>query len=199
MIQSLQLYFNAFKHYSDEGQRKISYLELMGISWALHLIYAFYSVFALYLGVKSYDYFSNSQDFTHLILDSFSFKMQKLSLLSTLFGVIIYPLVFHFGYKFWKGLLGFYARLFEARIPARDEVEHDILSSFFSSNLFLLMPIIGNLLSNIASAFFLFQGLRHKYEFSILQASLVLLTPLFLIFLFTVFTASYFVFLFTLL
>ena len=80
-----------------------------------------------------------------------------------------------------------------------EEKADDILTTAFTSNLFLIFPIFGNILSNIALTYFIFQGLKKKYDFSSLQASLVLMTPLFIFFLFAMFTASYFVFLFTLL
>jgi hypothetical protein len=202
MIESLHLYFNVFRNYSDvndQSERKLSYLELMGISWSLHLLYAFYSVFALYLGVKSYTYFSGSKDFAHLALESFSFKFQKITLLTTLFGVIFYPFLFQFAYKFWKGAFKFYANIFDYEDQLLEEKADEILNTAFSANLFLILPIIGNILSNIALAFFLFQGMKRKYEFTSLQASLVIITPLFLLFLFSIFSASYFLFLFTLL
>ncbi len=200
MIESFQQYFNAFKHSSDEfSERKISYPELLGISWALHIVYAFYSVFALYLGVKSYAYFSDSEDFSHLILDSFSFQFQKLNVISVLFGVVFYPFLFQLGFKFWSGTFKFYAQIFDYEDAQLSEKSDEILTSAFSANLFLIMPIVGNVLSNIAFIYFIFKGLRHKFDFSSLQASLILITPLFLLFLFAIFSASYFVFLFTLL
>lgn len=199
MIESLTLYFNAFKNFADENQeRKVSYMELLGISWGLHMVYAFYSIFALYLGVKSYTYLSSSKDFTHMMLESFSFKYQKLTLLSTLFAVIFYPFLFQFAYKFWKGCFKFYANIFDYKDELLEEKADDILSTAFASNLFLVIPIIGNIFSNIALCYFLFQGLKRKYEFTSLQATLVLITPLFLLFLFVMFSASYFIFLLTL-
>lgn len=200
MIESLHLYFNAFKNYAHQNdERKLSYLELMGISWSFHILYAFYSVFALYLGVKSYTYFSSSKNFAHLALESFSFKFQKISLLTTLFGVIFYPFLFQFAYKFWKGTFKFYANIFDYEDEHLEEKADEILNTAFSANLFLILPIIGNVLSNIALAFLLFQGLKRKYEFTSLQATLVLITPFFLFFLFSIFSASYFLFLITLL
>lgn len=199
MIESLQLYFNTFRNFRESDDRKLSYLELMGISWSLHLLYAFYSVFALYLGVKSYSYFSGSKDFTHLVLESFSFKFQKISLLTTLFGVVFYPFLFQFAYKFWKGAFKFYANIFDYEDEMLEEKAEEILNTAFSANLFLIFPIIGNILSNIGLAYFLFQGLKKKYDFTSLQAGLVLITPLFIAFLCTIFSASYFLFLITLL
>ena len=200
MTESIRLYFRAFLNSpAEEGEARLSFFELLGISWALHLIYAFYSVLALYLGVVSYEYFSNSRDFSHLVYDALSFQFQKISLLSSLFGAILYPFIFHFGYKFWKAIFKFYAQLFDSEIDNIEEKSEDILSIAFSSNLFLILPIVGNVLSNLAHGFFIFRGLRQKYEFTSLQAFLVLMTPLFCLFLVAVFSASYFLFLLTLL
>jgi hypothetical protein len=201
-MESFALYFEAFKHFpkNEDGEHgQLSYIELMGISWALHMVYVFYSIFALYIGVKSYEYMSQSKDFAHMILNSFNFTYQKFGLLTTLFAVVFYPFIFQFAYKFWKGCFKFYANVFEYEDEHFDEKADSILSSAFASNLFLVLPIIGNFLSNIALCYYLFSGLKKKYEFTSLQASLVLMTPLFICFLFAVFSASYFVFLFTLL
>lgn len=200
MVETLTMFFNAFRHFPSENQeRKISFLELLGVSWALHLIAAFYTVFALYLGVKSYDYLSSSQDFTHFVLDSFNFTLQKWSMLTALFGAVFYPFIFQFAYKFWKGCFKFYGNIFECEDEKFEEKCDDILSTAFSSNLFLILPIVGNVLSNIAMPYFIFTGLKRKLDFTSIQAGLVVITPLFLLFLSAIFSATYFVFLFTLL
>lgn len=199
MVETLTLYFNAFRHFPrEDGERKISFLELLGISWALHMVYAFYSVFALFLGVKSYDYLSSSKDFSHMVLTSFNFTFQKWSLLTTLFSVVFYPFIFQFAYRFWKGCFKFYANIFDYEDEMFDEKCDDILSTSFASNLFLILPIAGNVLSNISMTYFLFTGLKRKFEFTSLQATLVVITPLFILFLLAIFSASYFVFLLTL-
>lgn len=200
MLETFSLYFNSFRHFpAENGERKISFMELLGISWALHLLYAFYSVFALYLGVKSYDYLSSSKDFSHMVFQSMTFTFQKVSLLTTLFGVVFYPFIFQFAYKFWKGSFKFYANIFDYEDELFEEKSDDILSTAFASNLLLILPIAGNVLSNIAIVYFIFTGLKRKFEFTSLQATLVVITPLFILFLLAIFSASYFVFLLTLL
>lgn len=192
MIESLQLYFDAFKNpASSTGERKISYLELMGISWSLHLLYGFYSVFSLYLGIQSYNYFSHSKNLTGIVIQLLNFKVQQISLFTTLFSVVLYPFLFQFGYRFWNAIFKFYGNLFEVNDDCMDEKNEEILSSAFSSNIFLILPIVGNILSNIALFFLIFKGLKNKYEFTSLQAALVLLTPLFLLFICSILTASY--------
>jgi hypothetical protein len=202
MVETFSLYFNAFRHFpAEDGERKISFMELLGVSWALHMLYAFYSVFALYLGVKSYDYLSSSKDFSHMVFQSMTFTFQKVSLLTTLFAVVFYPFVFQFAYKFWKGSFKFYANIFDYDDVDSDlfeEKSDDILSTAFASNFLLLLPIAGSVLSNIAIVYFLFTGLKRKLEFTSLQATLVVITPLFILFLLAIFSASYFVFLLTL-
>ena len=115
MIDSLSLYFQTFLHptkKSVDGER-IDYFQVMGISWCLHIIYAFYSVFALYLGIMSYEYLSSSQSFSHMMFASVNVTFQKIGLMMTLFQVIFYPFIFQFGFKFWAYVLRFYAQIFE--------------------------------------------------------------------------------------
>ena len=77
MAESLLLYFKTLVRPGDQepSERNISYIEVLGISWALHFIYTFYSILALFIGVRSYEYFAGSKDFTHLMLNSFSFSL----------------------------------------------------------------------------------------------------------------------------
>lgn len=201
MIHSLNLYFQTFlkpTKRSVDGER-ITYFEVMGISWSLHMIYAFYSIFAIYLGVISYEYLSNSKDFTHLLFESVNVTFQKISLMMTLFEVIFYPFIFQFGFKFWAYVLRFYAQIFEYDGERELDIEiEELLNSIFTANIFLIIPIFGNVLSILTQAYYLFIGLRAKLGFTRVQAFLVLLTPLFLMFLTTILVASYFTFLISL-
>ena len=197
MIQSLSLFFQTFlrpTHRSVEGER-LTYFEVMGISWSLHLIYAFYSVFALYLGVVSYEYLSKSENFTHLLFESMAVTSQKVSLMMTLVQVIFYPFIFQFAFKFWSYLLRFYAEIFHYQGERELEVEiEELLNSIFTANIFLIIPIFGSVLSTLAQGYYLFIGLCSKLGFTRTQAFLVLLTPLFLMFVLTILVASYFLF-----
>lgn len=202
MIETLSHYFHTFltpTKKSEDGER-IGYFEVMGISWSLHIIYAFYSIFALYLGVVSYDYATSSQSFTHLISESVSVTFQKFTLMMTLFEVIFYPFIFQFGFKFWAYILRFYSQIFEYKGERPLDVEiEELLNSIYTANLFLIIPIFGNILSILTQGYFLFIGLRAKLSFTATQALLVLMTPLFLMFLLSILVASYFTLLLSLL
>lgn len=201
MMNSLSLYFSTFLRptlrTSVDGE-KLGYFEVMGISWSLHLIYAFYSVFALYLGVVSYEYLSSSENFTHLLFQSMTVSYQKFNLMSTLFSVIFYPFIFQFAFKFWAYLLRFYAEIFHYEGERDLDVEiEDLLNTVYTANLFLVIPIFGGILSTLTQGYYLFIGLRKKLQFTTTQAFLVLITPLFILFLLTILIASYFMFLFS--
>lgn len=197
----LSLYLTTFLRPTERPQdeEKLGYFEVMGISWALHIIYAFYSVFALYLGILSYEYLSKSQDFTHLLFQSVTVSFQKFSLFSTLFGVIFYPFIFQFAFKFWAYILKFYTEVFDYDGDClEEEIEH-MLNTVFTANIFLIIPIFGSILSTLAQAYYLFIGLKKRLEFTTTQAFLVLITPLFTLFLISILIASYFIFLFSML
>lgn len=201
MMHSLNLYFQTFlkpTQRSVDGER-ISYFEVMGITWSLHLIYAFYSVFALYLGVISYEYLSGSDQFTHMVFQSVAVTWQKITLMMTLLQVIFYPFVFQFGFKFWAYMLRFFAQIFDYEGDRELDVEiEELLNSIYTANIFLIIPIFGSVLSNLTQVYYLFIGLRSKLGFTRAQAILVLMTPLFLMFFLTILVVSYLLFLISL-
>jgi hypothetical protein len=201
-MHSLNLYFQTFMkptQRSVDGER-ISYFEVMGITWSLHLLYAFYSVFALYLGVASYEYLSHSESFTHIMFQSMAMTGQKIALMMTLLQVIFYPFVFQFGFKFWAYILRFYAQIFEFEGDRELDIEiEELLNSIYTANIFLIIPIFGNVLSTLTQMYYLFIGIRSKLGFTRAQAVLVLMTPLFLMFFLTILVVSYLVFLISLL
>lgn len=195
MIQSLSLFFQTFLSPTrrfDQAAR-ISYFEVLGISWALHIVYAFYSLLALYLGIISYEYLSSSESYTHLLFESVSITAQKFSLMMTLVQVIFYPFIFQFSFKFGAYLLKFFAQIFDYDDEHElDLAVEDLLNSIFTANIFLIIPIFGSVLSTVTQVYYLFMGLRARLKFTKVQAILVLMTPLFLMFLMTMLIASYF-------
>ena len=186
---------NPFSPKSEE--ERLDYFEVMGISWAFHFIYAFYSIFAVYIGIKTYQYMSETDNIAKVLYSNFNLSLQKFSIIMGISEAIFYPVVFHFSYKFWLFILNFYGQVFNVETNVEEE-SVDILNAIYASNVFLILPIGGKLLSLLAQGFYLFKGLMAKLGFSNLQAFLVLLTPLFIMFLFTILIVSYFIFLISL-
>lgn len=186
---------NPFENKTDET--RLSYFEMLGLSWLFHLIYAFYSILAVFIGVKTYQYAASTDNISKMIYSNFNLSLQKFSIIIGLSEAIIYPLVFIFSYKFWLFLLNFYGQIFNVNAE-QEEQTVDILNAIYSSNVFLILPIGGKVLSFFAQGFYLYRGLMKKMGFSNLQAFLVLLTPLFISFLFFVLMVSYFIFIISL-
>ncbi len=186
---------NPFENKTSET--RLSYFEMMGLCWLFHLIYAFYSILAVFIGVKTYQYAAETDNISKMIYSNFNLSLQKFSIILGLSEAIIYPLVFIFSYKFWMFLLNFYAQIFNMESETDDQAV-DILNAIYSSNVFLVLPVGGKVLSFFAQGFYLYRGLMKKMGFSNLQAFLVLLTPLFLSFLFFVLIVSYFFFIISL-
>jgi hypothetical protein len=189
------LIINPFKDRNSDEE--IDYFQLMGISWALHFIYAFYSVMAVLIGVKTYEMATANQTISQMVYGQFNLTLQKFALISGISEAIFYPIVFHFSYKFWIYLLNFYAEIFNTEDRSEKNSEA-VLNAIYASNIFLIFPIFGKLLSFLAQFFYLYRGLLKKLHFNNMQAILVLLTPVFLIFLFAILVVSYFVFLISL-
>ena len=186
---------NPFKE--REANEKLDYFELMGLSWLFHFVYAFYSVLTVYLGLLTYDYVSTNTTITKMVYSSFNLALQKYTLIIGISEAILYPVVFHFSYRFWVFLLQFYSQIFNLENDFEENSEC-ILTAIYASNVYLVIPVLGKLISFIAQGFLLYKGLLRKLDFSNLQAVLVLLTPFFLIFLFTMLVIAYFIFLFSL-
>jgi len=203
MTKTLSTFFTTLLHPTwklREAERS-SFVEVLGFSWSFHMLYALYSIGAIYLGILSYEYLSNSENFAHLLLQTLNVKFQKFTLFSTLFKVIFYPFIFQFLHKFWTFLIKFYASIFdyvEDDEHDEDELIDDVVTTSFTSNFFLVIPVFGGLISNLVQIYYLFAGLKSKLSFTNTQAFLVLLTPLFILFLLMILIASYFVFLISL-
>ncbi len=203
MINTLTVFFSTFIHPTrkkSEGERS-QFLEVLGVSWSLHLLNALYSVAAIYLGILSYEYLSTSKDFTHMLFQTLNVKFQKFSMMSLLFQVIFYPFIFQFAHKFWIFLIKFYASIFDYHADTEhneDDLIDDVVTTSFTTNLLLVIPIFGSVLSTLAQGLYLFTGLKTKLSFTNTQAFLVLITPLFILFLVGILIASYFVFLISL-
>jgi len=132
-----------------------------------------------------------------LVLNSFNFTFQKINIFIQLAVVILYPLTFHLTYKIWVFLLKFYAEIFDSKEdPTKNTYE--ILNAMFTSNIFLILPIAGGVFSFFAQVYILYTGIIKKLKFTKTQAFLVLLTPIFIIFILGILVVSYLVFLFSL-
>jgi hypothetical protein len=182
---------------SRESDKRLDYNEVMLISWGMHFIYAFYAIFSIYLGNIVFTKFYEGNNLSNIILQDFNISTQKIAIVAIITEAIFYPFIFHFTFKFWQSLIKFYSEIFNIQNSDVNESE-ELIKSIYACNAFLIFPVFGKLLSFLSQIFIIFRGLLIKCSYSRLQATTVLLTPLFLLFLVAILIVSYFVFLLSL-
>lgn len=171
------------------------YFQMLYLSWIFYIVYAAYSLLVLYLGIKAYSGQSDVNDFVNFAFDRVSFQWQKIGLVTLLVNVIFFPIYFYVYLKVWRGLLNFFVKIFGRTDVNENQIEQVILSSQ-SSHLFYIIPIFGQGIKHFTSIYYLYLGMRRNMQFSNLQSFLVLVTPLFLVLIFTFFLLAYWIFVF---
>ncbi len=197
MINAFSQYVDTFMHPIAErtDETRVSFYELLGISWIMQMIYGFYSLMAIYIGSRAYQYVNSEISLEDMFAQDLSFTFQKYNIFSILFQLIIYPFLFQFGFKFWSYFLNFFGELYGAnQTETYKQKVDDLVTSIFSTNLLLVLPVIGNFLSMLVSAYYLFIGATKKLGFSKLQALILLITPIILISLMTTLVIAYYTF-----
>ncbi len=179
----------------DEG---LSFIEIMSVSWMLMMVRTIYSVFSIYLGLITYNYMSDETGLSNILLPQFTFSAQKILLFVVLLEAVFYPAMLWFYTKFWGVLIRFFANLFEFEGDA-EKVTGQIVNYSLVSNMFLMIPVFGELGKHFSSIIYLFAGLRKNMQLTSLQAVIVIASPMFLLLLFFFLILIYMVMIFSIL
>ncbi|MCF8060444.1 MAG: hypothetical protein K9K67_14170 [Bacteriovoracaceae bacterium] len=167
------------KHISDEVG--VSFEQSLIVSWMFVIFNAIYSLIGIFMGVHLFESFSVSNTFISYSQSLIGFT----SIFFLILKVVFFPLFFWFYGKFWVNLIKIFSGLFEKEGDA-EVIGLEIVSQAFTSHTLLVIPIVGLLLHRVINLVYLFGGLRKNLDFSVMQATLVLLCPIFLV-LFSVF------------
>lgn len=199
MISLFAHYFDYLRHPFLKRKREdqLGEVETLMCSWGMHFFSSFYGIFAIYLGLLTYEHLQDETKISAFLLKDFNLSLQKVSIFILITEAVLYPFIFHFTYRFWQSLLKFYGQLFNIAEDIEED-SNELIKSLYAANIFLVFPIFGKLMSFMAQFFILFKGLTVKVHFSKTQATAVLLTPFFLLFLVAILIVSYFIFLLSL-
>ena len=96
--------------------------------------------------------------------------------------MVLFPLGAFVFVKFWGLLLRFFIRLYELPVKDEERAVDEVVAGSLTSHMFLVVPIFGEIAKHISSMVFLFAGLRSNLGMSVLQALMVVISPLFIIF-----------------
>jgi len=195
---------NANLRIANDGEESVidngsmSFIEIMSVSWMLMMVRTIYSVISIYLGLITYNYMSEESGFSNLLLPQFTFSTQKILLFFVLLEAVFYPVVLWLYTKFWGVLIKFFANLFEFEGDTQ-KVSDEIVNYSLVSNMFLMIPIFGELGKHFSSIIYLFAGLRKNMQLTSLQSVIVIASPMFLLLLLMFLIIIYMVMIFSIL
>lgn len=184
------IFFNPFRIHElyRTGEKKpLSFIEVMGVSWVFKILRTFYFFLGLHLMLWIVSQNSNSEALKK-VADG------KMSLYWILVGVIFYPLILWLLAKFWIVLIRFFCVLYDREDSSSQTMNqrvHDVCHSALTSQAFLAVPVFGEVLVPFTFLLFLFAGMRSGLRFTVLQALLVIIAPIFLFFLMITLTFAY--------
>jgi len=183
---------------SIEEARGLSFVEVLSVSWILAIINGIYSIGFIYFGYMTSDALSDTESLSFLISSTFSFETQKVLVSWSILQVVLFPVTLWFYTKVWVVIIKFFGNLFEFDGDV-EQVTFQIVNHSIVTNLFLIVPIFGEMVRHFSSIVYLFAGLRKNMGLSTLQSIIVVASPLFIFVLFIVLGIVYFTSLFAML
>lgn len=181
-----------------ENETGLSFVEVLSVSWIMAIINGIYSIGFIYFGYMTSDALSETESLSFLISSTFSFETQKALVSWSILQVVLFPVTLWFYTKVWVVIIKFFGNLFEFDGDV-EEVTFQIVNQSIVTNLFLIIPIFGEMVRHFSSIVYLFAGLRKNMGLSTLQSLIVVASPLFIFVLLIVLTAIYFSSLFAML
>lgn len=178
-----------FSLVSDEYREmlKLDFSSFTCVSWLFNLLYAFYSLVFIHLGLYLTDGLKELGFFPGLMISS-SFQ-RKVSLMVILFEVVFFPLSAWVYVKFWRILITFFSSIFDKK--TEPEALDDVVNNALVGNFFLIIPVFGRFLKQISGLVYLFTGLRYNLQFTLFQSFIIIFSPLILVGLFLLFLVMY--------
>lgn len=170
------------------------FTDFLSISWVFVMIAAFYGLFSLILG----HYLRQDHPSSFLFSSEFVAKASQITILGILLEVIFYPLSIWIYVKFWNAIIKFFGKLYGLQGDL-DELAEEVSTGSLVGHFFLIIPIFGPTVKNMASLFYLFAGLRANMGMGTAQSFVVILTPFLLLMGLIVMMLLYFVIIFQML
>lgn len=171
------------------------------LSWLMACFYSFYEIFWIFLGLKFIN-FHESSLIHNFLGDIFAVNALILTKGFIIFWIFIklifFPILTWLYVRFWSMVIRFFSQLF----LTTDSDEHSeyysndfsrllksyrersiqqVSSQLLSSNVFLIIPIIGKFFAHLVGIFYLYLGVRFNLGFTRAQSLIVILSPILLI------------------
>lgn len=167
--------------------------ESLGISWVFAIMRGLFKIIVLNFFLQSF-LSMQSEEFNFLqdLVKSSGFTTYYFLLFSAALDVIFFPIGAIVLTGFWSWVIRSYARWLNPELPA-EEIADQITSHALSSNIFNIVPFIGDVIQTMIYFFLIYAGLRSNLGASKSLAFVILATPtliaamIFSLFLFIIF------------
>lgn len=182
--QHYQRYFFTLFHPQENVKGSLLTLnEAIVLSWPFIIVGVITNtVFSLFLTIQVFDQKSMGL-FPFIERGSLLTWPILIGLFWSLWGILLFPIRAYIYAYLLKLILGFYQRI--TRTYSHDpSMAMDLVSSSMSSNVFRIVPGMGDLIQSLAQFLCLFKGVRERLKISSLAAGCILLTPALLMLLF---------------
>ena len=151
--------------------------ESLGISWICAIIRGLCKIVILNFFLQQFmSMQSENMPFLQELLRSSGISTYYFLLFSAALDIIFFPISTIIVSEFWSWVIRLYAKWLNPDLPA-DDIANQITTHALSSNLFSMIPFLGDMVQIILYYFLLYAGLRSNLETSRPLALVILFTP----------------------
>lgn len=164
-------------HHEGHLYEPLTLAESLGISWIFAIIRGLGKIIVINFFLNSFlNMQSESFPFLQDILKSSGSSTYYFLLFSAALDIIFFPVATIVLTEVWSWVIRKYASFLNPDLPV-DEIADQITTHALSSNLFTIIPFIGDLIQTFLYYFLLYAGLRSNLGTSRSLAFVILLTP----------------------
>ncbi len=156
--------------------------ESIGVSWVFAIIRGLFKIVILNFFLQSFlSLQSPESEFLQNLMRTSGFSTYYFLLFSAALDIIFFPVGALIVTETWTWIIKTYAKWLNPDLPA-EVIADQIAVSALSSNLFNIVPFIGDLIQMFLYLFLLYAGLRSNLGASRSLAMVILLTPIVFLF-----------------
>lgn len=157
--------------------RPLTLAESLGISWVFAVIRGLFKIILINFFLQAFiSMQSDTFPILQEIIETSSLSTYYFLLFSAALDIIFFPITAMIMTEIWAWVIRRYTQWLNPELP-KDEIADQITTHALSSNLFAIIPILGDLVQGILYYFLLYAGLRSNLGASRSLAWVILLTP----------------------
>jgi len=156
---------------------EISLYESLGLSWLFVILSAFFKLIMISFFITVFlEMTTTTNEIIESLYSGDRYVGFYFIILSTILDVVFFPLVTLFVVQFWDLTIKFFAQITDMEGDI-DKKSKSTLTVALSSNLFTIVPIIGDVFQRLTQLIQMYAGLRKQFNFSVGASICILLTP----------------------